>query len=206
MHAQMDLELTSAPAALLALADAKAHLRVEHTDEDTLLTTLIEVATAHIEGRTGYLRRALVTQTWKLRLPEFPACDTIELPFPPLQSVSSVQYYDTNNTLQTMSSSDYTVNGRTLIGYVKALPTVSWPATYERDDAAIITYVAGYGAASAVPAPIKHAAYLILSDLYANRGDDAAQLVIAGATSVMTTSTRAAVERLLRPYRVHGWP
>lgn len=205
MIPQMDLELTSAPAATcVTLTEAKAHLRVEHTDEDTMITSLISAATGMLDGKDGLLRRALVTQTWKYRLKEFPWSDRIYLPLPPLQSVTAITYYDVDNALQTLSSSDYAVNVRSHIGYVRVNPTASWPGTYDRDDAVIIEYVAGYGNAAAVPMPIKQAVLLIIGELYAERGDVVDSKVMSAGSNI-GSHARAAAERLLRNYRVHQW-
>ena len=87
---------TAAADTPLTLTEAKAHLRYDLTTEDTLITTLIKVATEYAEKR---LSRALITQTWDLYLEDFPAEDTIILPFPPLQTISHVKYYDKDNVL-----------------------------------------------------------------------------------------------------------
>src|SRR5579884_3684274 len=47
----------------VALADAKNYLRVDITNDDTLVTGLITAARAHAEE---FMRRSLITQTWKL--------------------------------------------------------------------------------------------------------------------------------------------
>lgn len=56
----------------ITLAEAKLHLRVETamTDDDTLISALIVSARQAAETIT---RRALITQTWKLALDQFPA-------------------------------------------------------------------------------------------------------------------------------------
>ncbi|MBA9061689.1 hypothetical protein GGQ91_001066 [Methylobacterium fujisawaense] len=50
------------PAPIIALDDAKAHLRVDHADEDALIAGLVEVATAWLDGPDGWLGRSLGEQ------------------------------------------------------------------------------------------------------------------------------------------------
>ena len=197
----MDLELTSAPAtALVSTAEVKSHLRIDHALEDTQLDALAAAALNLIEGRSGYLRRALVTQTWKWRVCEFPIERRIYLPFPPLQSLTSIKYYDADNVEQTFSSSNYGVNPRAFRGFVELNRSASWPGTYERFDAVTLEFVAGYGAAAAVPQAIKQAALLLIGDMYANRGDRDEMGGVEASEYCLTDSP--AVLALLNPFRV----
>lgn len=203
----MQLERTSAPAStLITLSEAKAHLRVDHTTEDTLITSLLSVADAAIDGRDGMLKRACITQTWRLRFGQWPAGARLYLPFPPPQSVTHVKYYDLAGSQQTYASPNYSVITAERTGYLQLIPSASWPALYDRADAVEIEFVAGYGNAAAVPAAIKHAALLIVGELYASRGDmpdDVGKIVPHGLS--LQTLTQQTVDRLLRPYRIHQW-
>src|SRR5262245_61208300 len=93
----------------LTLAETKEHLRVDITDEDTLIGLHIEAATSFIEK---FLGRALVTQTWEMAIDQFPTDGkkTIAIPLPPLQSVTSIKYDDTGNVERTLSGSGYMVD------------------------------------------------------------------------------------------------
>lgn len=165
----MRLSRTGAPASQpITLAEAKAHLRLTSTAHDTLIANLISAATELVDGRYGILRRALITQTWQLQLYDFPVCRHIELPLPPLQSVTSVQYYDTSNVLQTFANTEYSVGATEFVGRIDLNDTASWPGVYDREDAVTITFVAGYGIASTVPMPIKQALLLMVAALFAN--------------------------------------
>ena len=130
----------------LSLAETKAHLRIDSTDEDNLIRSLIFASRRYCEG---FLNRALLTQTWDLWLDAFPGEDHIDLPLPPLQSVTHIKYYDTDGTEATMDSGDYIVDavtepGRIVLGYGE-----SWPSTTLRPaKGVVIRFVAGYAAYS----------------------------------------------------------
>lgn len=188
----MHLNLVTAPAETpISVADVKAHLRISHTAEDGVLAALVAAAVALVDGPTGYLRRALVSQTWRAIFDGSPRSDIVKLPIPPLVSVDTVEYYDANNALQTLATSNYdVVLPHGAAGYVELSATGLWPGTANRPDALQIEFTAGYGDADAVPGAIKQALLLIVGSLYARRGDDdGADPIGPGA------------QRLLAPYR-----
>lgn len=148
-------------------AEAKAHLRVDSNSEDTLIGSLVTAARQYVEGATG---RALVTQTLRTKLDDFPdSDDAIRLPRAPVQSVSSVTYLDEDGASQTFASSDYVTLLDLEPAEIALKADASWPATAMQRGAVTVTYVAGYGAASAVPQAVKHAILLLVGHWYANR-------------------------------------
>lgn len=161
--------VTPAAATPVTLTEAKAHLRIDTSDttEDTLITTLLTVASDIAEKR---MARALISQTWAQYLDEFPCEDSIEIKLPPLQSITHIKYYDADNTLQTLASSNYDLDIISEPGIVRLSATGSWPSTYDKNNAVIITFVAGYGAAStSVPEIIRAAIKLLISHFFENR-------------------------------------
>lgn len=204
----MRLTRTSAPAVTpVSLTDAKTHLRISNTKSDTTLTSLVAVAAELMDGREGILRRALITQSWRMTLDAFPAERGFRLPLPPLQTVDSIQYYDADNVLQTLATSEYVVIIDELFGRVELATTASWPSTYDRDDAVLVTFTAGYGAtAAAVPEPLRHAMLLYVAELYSARGDAGGEgkIVLSGARSI--TPAEASMGRLLAPYKIREFP
>lgn len=169
----------------VSLTEAKAHLRVDISTDDTLIQSLIVAAREYCEG---FQNRTYISTSKELWLDAFPSKDFIEIPLPPLASISSVKYYDTSNVEATMSSGDYFVDtksepGRVCLGYGK-----SWPSTTLRSyNGVCITFVAGYGAtAASTPQKVKQAMLLLIGDYYSTRE--------AGNAS---KGTIEAVERLL---------
>lgn len=160
--------ITAAAATPITLAEAKAHLRVDTTTEDTLITTLINAATEYAEKR---LARALITQTWEQYLDEFPSTDSFEIKFPPLQSITSIKYYDADNVLQTWDSTNYDVDIKAEPGTISlSNASTGYPSTFNKPNAVIIKYVAGYGDASTdVPELIRAGIKLLVSHFFENR-------------------------------------
>ncbi len=158
----------------LDLADAKLHLRVDHTDEDDYITSLIAAARQYLEEQTW---RALTTQTWRLWLSRWPSGRSILLPRPPLQSIVSVRYYDSDDTEYTFGTSDYAAAVRMTPGAL-VLTGASWPRviTLRGAEGVVVEYVAGYGDADAVPSLLKHAVRMLVGHWYENR-----ETVVIGA-------------------------
>jgi len=156
----MHLTLATAPTTTpISLAEAKAQLRVDFTDDDTMISALIDAATAYFDARNGVLGRALVTQTWDYGCDAFPGVYpyAIELPFPPLASVTSVKYLDGSGVEQTLASTEYTVETAEFVGRARLAYGKTWPETLDEPNAVRVRYVCGYGAAAAVPAPLRQA-------------------------------------------------
>lgn len=167
MRPTPQLTLVTAPSLEpVLLTDAKSQCRITTTEEDTLIGTYITSARELVEG---YLNRSLITQTWQADYDDWYA--PFMLPRPPLQSVSSIQYYDLDNVLQTLDPSLYIVTGANSTGFGKIAPSwgAVWPPVYPRFDSVQIKYVAGYGNASAVPADIRIGILMYVGHLYENR-------------------------------------
>lgn len=188
----MDLSLITAAATTpVSLQELKDHLRIENTDEDAPVTLFLNAAVAEFDGRYGWLRRALVNQTWDMRIDAFPGSGIIKLPLPPLQSVTSVKYLDTNSVEQTFSSANYEVVTRDLIGFVRLNDDASWPVAEDVPGAVRVRFVAGYGSnASDVPTPIRVGILMRAAQLYFNRGDDE------------TVPAAGVVRALMAPHRI----
>lgn len=182
--------ITDAASEPVTTDEAKDHVRADHDDDDTLIGTLITAARQQAELYTG---RSFINTTWDYSLPEW--FDVARLPRSPLSSVTSVKYYDANNTQQTLSSSYYLVGTNGDPGIVSLADGYTWPTLYYRPHPITIRFVAGYGATAAyVPQAIKQAILLMVGDLYANR-----ESIVVGTVSSRIALTAQA---LLGPYRV----
>ena len=152
------LQRSSEPAVEpVSLTELKAHLHVDHTDDDTALTGLIKLGRQAVERDTG---RALITQTWKLRLDQWPA-NYIELYNPPVQSVSGITYVDQDGATQTWSSDEYVVDIYSRPALIRLAYNCDWPDVRGDERGIAVTYLAGYGTAgSDVPYELRQAVLL----------------------------------------------
>ena len=161
---------------------------VDHNVEDSYIDGLIQVATDEAQTFTA---RQLITATYAYTLDRFEK--VIRLPRPPLVSVTSIQYVDTNGVTQTLAPSVYTVISDKEVAEIVEADSQCWPNTKEVPNAVTITYLAGYGTnAGSVPVNIRHAIKAMVMDLYENRG----------SKTELRLTDNDVVDRLLWPYRV----
>ena len=204
----MPLQLVTPPAEEpVSLTEAKLHLRVDFTDDDALITSLIVAARQAAETITG---RQIVTARWKLVLDCFPGPSlmgvpiglifslpghAILLPKCPVQSVFAIQYLDMASSVQTMPSTDYTVDVACEPARITPVFAKIWPICLPQIGAVWVTFDAGYGAATAVPEGLKSWIKLRVGSLYAHREEVA--LVGRGRIESLPF-----IDGLLDPYRV----
>lgn len=194
----MPLRLATAPAnpVIVELNDLMEHCRVDSDEEAVLLAALEQTAVQYLDGNTGIIGRSLLTQTWELYLDEFPgAGGEVDLPLPPVQSVTSITYVDGAGVTQTLDSSKYDVNSYGTNAKVRPAWGCAWPSTKTKLNAVKITYIAGYGAAEAVPEPIKLAIKMLVAHWFENREN-----VAPGAANL--AEIPMSVTHLIAPYRV----
>lgn len=154
------LTRTSAPATEpLTLAEAKLYLRVDNTDEDTLISDLIVAARMMAET---WLRRSLITQAWKIAYDDGIPED-VQLPMGPVNSVSSVVAVNRDASVQVIDSAGYWLDA------AQNRLMLDNPLLGFRIE---ITYATGYGDAAAVPTPIKQGMLAHIAALYDSRGEN----------------------------------
>ena len=174
----------------VTVAELKAQCRIDHTDEDTLLASLIKTARLQVEGWTG---RALITQTRRAFFPKIAA--SFRLPGPPVASVSTLKVYDSANASTTVTSTGYLVDA--LNGRLITTSTIEWPSITLLDlNPVQIDYVCGYGAtAASVPEPIRQAILMIAAHLYEHR-----EAVTLGSIALDSKILELGVPALLERY------
>src|SRR5665648_615442 len=173
----MAIKLISAAATEpVSSVEAKLHLRVDHSSEDTLIASKITAARIMVEN---YTNRALITSTWELRLDNWPSMP-LKLPKPPLQSIVSIKYIDVDGDEHTVASSVYDLDIASEPGRIFFKPNQSWPSANLYPFGAVrIQFVAGYASASVVPENIRSALLLGVGHLYENRE----QVIVASGLS-----------------------
>jgi uncharacterized phiE125 gp8 family phage protein len=176
----------------LTVAEAKLHLRVDTTEDDTYIGTLITAAREWVEN---YLDRTLITTQLILRAAEFPT-EELDLPRPPMIASGTatavvVTYTLADTTTATLSTALYRVDRTSTPGNVAPIINGTWPSDVIEDaNAVAVTYWAGYGPTSAsVPAKIRHACLMLIGHWYDRRS--------AVLTGTISKPIEFAVESLL---------
>lgn len=172
----MDIVLSTPPDEadvlnLVSVADLKVNERISHTQHDaTLLPDSIKAAYAFLDGRYGWLNRSILTQSWTMWFPRFQ--QVTELKYGPVQSVTSVKYFDADGVEQTLSATAYEVTTGDVTGHVYKKSDTIWPVIDTRQRAVSVEYVAGFGDAADIPFPVKQnlkkAILLMASHYYRN--------------------------------------
>lgn len=136
----MPLNLVTGPAAEpVHLDEAKKHLRVDHANDDALISATIRAARDMVEGFT---RRALVLQTFEQVLDVFPA--RIETLRSPLRKLISITYLDTDGASQTLATTGYTADAKSEPARIVEAYGKSWPSTRDDLNAVTIKFQAGH--------------------------------------------------------------
>lgn len=175
----------------VSLAEAKAHLRLETSADDALVTSLIITSRLHIEAALGL---ALTAQEWTLVLDAWPATGVVNIPMRPVSAVSAVR-------VRAADGSPVVVDPGTFVFEGAGIPPRlvpqggAWPQPGRATSGIEIDFTAGFGTtAASVPEPVRHALKLLVAHWYEHRdpieiGDPA-------------TAIPAAVSALLAPYAV----
>ena len=174
---------------VLTVADLKQHLRVDISNDDSLISQLNDAAETYIENQTNI--KMLVTTITK-KLDSF--TDVIWLTYSPLVSVTSIKYINSAGDETTLSTDIYDVDtystpGRIILAYDK-----NWPTTQGSKNSITIVYTAGYGTSGTdVPAPLISAIKLLVGHWYRNREAVGTQRLV---------DVPMAVDSLISAYRV----
>ncbi len=200
--------LVTPPAQLpVSLLEAKAHLRVDHSEDDALISSLVTAATAHLDGWTGILGRCLVDQTWRQDFDSF--ARYLELPLGPVSEIVDVKWRNAAGQIATVSASESSlVTDAGGQSYVRFRDAFSYPSGLHERGAVSVTYRAGHAATPAaegppavaetteVPAPIKIAILLTAAHWYGQReaasADQLAEIPL-GVTKLLSPFLRVRI-------------
>ena len=148
----MALEIVSEPGyEPVSLAEAREWVRLESDDtaNTAVLRLILKAMREDAENLTG---RAFISRQYRLSLASWPIDSRwghrISLPFPPLISVDTLKYYDTDGVLQTLASDQYEVHDEAEPAFILPAYQVRWPSIRSRPDAVQVTFTAGYYAGS----------------------------------------------------------
>ena len=163
-----------------------------YAHDEAKVELLITTARQYMEETLG---RAFITQTWELVLDDFPTEKYIELPLPPLASVTSITYYDVDDVPAIQAATEYYVDTYSEPGRIVLNDGESWPTTSLRPaNGVIIRYICG-GTAASVPEPLCNAMMMLVGHLYENR-----ELVVT--TGAVPKELPLAYKHLVAPYQI----
>jgi len=173
-------------------ADASLGAEAPSTNStgDPILNILIAAARQHAET---LLKRYLITQTIDYYMDCF---DSWEIKLPPLQSVSAITYVDTDGTTQTIDAADYLVDAVSVPARITPAYGETWPTPRTQNNAVKIRFIAGYGAASAVPQCIKNWMLLRIKQIYDQQG-------MVNVGNIVSEFPYSFVDGLLDPEKVY---
>jgi uncharacterized phiE125 gp8 family phage protein len=175
---------------LFTTAEAKDFLKVDTTADDTLIDNLIIAATESCQIYTNqYFIKTIVEQysdTW---------ANIYTLYKSPVLSITHIKYYDSDDTEQTLASSNYILDDVSKPARIGLAVDGTLPDLADRINAVHVQYTVGYGITSdEVPDGIKQAVLLTLGNWYENR-----QTVITGRTA---TELPLSSQYLLDQYKI----
>ena len=155
----------AASTAILTTAEAKTHLKVDTSADDTYIDNLISAATESAQIFTNrYFINTTLNQfgdTWN---------DLATLFKSKVSSVVHIKYYDNDNTQQTLATSVYQKDLEHQPARIGLKPNQSFPNLADRINAVECQYIVGYGSASSdVPEGIRQAVLLTVGNWYENR-------------------------------------
>lgn len=159
-----------------------------NTTGDSELMMSIKAARIKAEDMT---RRVFITQTWDMRLDGFQGWE-LTIPLPKLQSITEIEYLDTNGVLQILDPSLYVVDSSSTPARITPAWGKVWPVTRWQMNAVRIRFVAGYGTAADVPDTIKLWMKLRIKHYYDNRG-----IVAVDHKGVLSELPRMLIDGLL---------
>ncbi len=189
-----------APAKLpVTLAEAKAHLRVEHAESDAQITAMLQAAVSHFDGWQGVLGRCMIAQGWQIMLGGWPCGRIIDLPFPDC-SAASITCLDQDGATQTLAGSGFMLLEAVTGTQIAIFDDTALPALKPSHPAPVtVSFTAGFGADEAdVPAALRHAILLMLGDMWHAR-----ESFVVGAR-VSEVPSAAAISHLIAGFRRSG--
>ena len=171
----------------VSLAEAKAHLRVGHADDDQFIATLIAAASRQVGAQTGL---ALIEQQWTVFRDDWPENGVFELPYAPLTAVEELASFGDDDTKAVIDPAHYYIDAASRPPRLLLRGSRIWARPGRIGNGIAATVTVGFGAAGIdVPEPLRQAMLVLMAHWYEHRGN-------ANPPRVPLT-----VDQLTRPFR-----
>lgn len=179
------LRLTDPAVEPITRAEAKAHLRVDGSDEDDLIDALVSAARDRVER---FCNRPFVSAGFAMLFEgDLPVgAEPLKVPLVDVTSVVGITYRDAAGAVQTWAEASWSFDAERQ----ELRPATSWPAG---SDLRFEAQAGDASTAPVVPPAIRAAMLLYLGDLFELR-----QAHVVGAP----IAVNPAAESLMMPYRV----
>lgn len=172
----------------VTLTEAKAQLRIDHVSEDELVNGLIRAARQEVERATG---QALIDQTWRLVLDDWPEWDVVCLRRTPVGAIVSVTVFDADGAGSVLAPENYQLDA---LSQPARLHLGERPAAGRALNGIEIDFSAGYGeAGTQVPDLLRRAIVMLVAHWYEFRAHFSA--------AEQPVSLPAGYERLISTFR-----
>ncbi|MGE0501458.1 MAG: head-tail connector protein [Rhizobiaceae bacterium] len=149
----------------VTLVEAKTHLRVGHDSEDPLISALVRAAREEVERSTGL---ALIAQSWRLTLDDWPLSETVAINLHPLAAILSVTVYGEDGEAAVLDPATYLLDPHSRPA---RLALRERPAPHKAMNGVEIDLSAGFGEAGAdVPDLLRRAILVLVAHWYEFRG------------------------------------
>lgn len=167
-----EIKLISGPSVELSLATVKSYMRIAYSEDDALITLLIQSARERCEH---WCNRKFITQTWEAYYDKIDK--RFELPCAPIQNVTAFNLIYLSETVALTQNSDYYVMGSFDKFIILTATTYNLPPGFSLGDDlwrfnVQVQFTCGYGNDyTTVPAGIQEAIMKTVASNYDLRAD-----------------------------------
>ena len=190
----MPLQLRSGPAnEPVSLSEAKVFLRIDGTDDDILVSSLITAARIYIETT---ISKILITENWSFFKDKWPTSGVVHLPLSPVQSIDEIRVYNQDNTYSTLPIETYAsdlISSQPRIKFLETSPSIATPRHFNQLE---VQFTAGFGNTETdVPSDLRQALLMLTAHWYEQREP----IGFGGSFNEIPTTISA----LLSSYKTH---
>lgn len=193
---------------LITVEDVERQIRFSLANQSEHIVQLIQAVRENGETITN---RALKPSQRVLTLNEFPGGrGLIEIPNPPLRSIESIVYLDSDGVEQTLDPALYKIFYKNNVkpeqpSYVAPIYGTSWPTALYDVDSITINYTCGYGLVLTetieLPKAIKQWMLINIANLF----DHPETIIVDNANRLSLIEIPSIANNLISDYRIAKW-